>query len=68
MLESVTEYYRVLQSITEYCKVLQSITETNLAHLLGPIFGLVFLRTENLWNYVRMPSTPKSVKTEMKSR
>ena len=41
-LQSITEYYRVLQSITEYYKVLQSITETNLAHLLGPIFGLVF--------------------------
>ena len=51
MLQSITEYYRVLQSIAEYCTVLQSITEyykvlqciikTNLAHLLGPIFGLV---------------------------
>ena len=42
MLESVTEYNRVLQSITEYHRVLQSLTKTNLAHLLGPIFGLVF--------------------------
>ena len=44
VLHSVTEYYRVLQSITEYYRVLQSITsitKTNLAHLLGPIFGLV---------------------------
>ena len=38
MLQSVTEYYRVLQSVTECYRVLQSI---NLAHLLGPIFGLV---------------------------
>ena len=30
------------QSITKYKKVLQSITSTNIAHLLGPIFGLVF--------------------------
>ena len=37
-----TKYYKVLQSITKYYKVLQSITKTNLAHLLGPIFGLVF--------------------------
>ena len=51
MLKSVTEYYRVLQSIPEYYKVLQSIakyykvllsmTKTNLAHLLGPSFGLL---------------------------
>ena len=43
MLQGVTEYYRVLQSITEYYKELQSITKTktNLAHLLGPTFGLV---------------------------
>ena len=42
--QSITEYYRLLQSITEYYRVLQSIesiTKTNLAHLLGPIFGLV---------------------------
>ena len=32
-----------MQSITEYYyRVLQSITKTNLAHLLRPIFGLVF--------------------------
>ena len=42
VLQNITEYYRVLQSITEYYKVLQSITKTNLAHLLGPIFGLVY--------------------------
>ena len=28
--------------MTEYYRVLQSITETNLAHLLWPIFGLVY--------------------------
>ena len=44
LTDSITEYYRVLQSITEYYRVLQSITETNLAHLLGPTFGLVFNR------------------------
>ena len=53
VLQSITEYCRVLQSIAEYCRVLQSITEyykvlqciikTNLAHLLGPIFGLVLI-------------------------
>ena len=49
VLQSVTECYRVLegyrvfQSITGYYKVLQSITKTNLAHLLGPLFGLFFL-------------------------
>ena len=44
VLQSITEYYRVVQSITEYYyRVLQSITKTNLAHLLGPIFGLVFI-------------------------
>ena len=32
----------MLESITEYYRVLQSITKTNLAHLLRPIFGLVF--------------------------
>ena len=42
--KSIIEYYRVLQSITEYYRVLQSITKTNLADLLGPIFGLVLLR------------------------
>ena len=44
MLQSITECCRVLQSITEYYRVLQSITEyyrVFLAHLLGPIFGLV---------------------------
>ena len=55
VLQSVTECYRVLQSITEYnralqyCRVLQSITKTNLAHLLGPFFGLVYIElSENM--------------------
>ena len=46
MLQSVIEYYRVLQSIAEYYRVLQNVTEyyrVFLAHLLGPIFGLVLL-------------------------
>ena len=46
VLQSITEYYRVLQSVTECYRVLQSVTEccrVFLAHLLGPIFGLVFL-------------------------
>ena len=55
MLQSITELYRVLQGIAENYRVLQSVTEcyrvlqsttktnTNLAHLLGPIFGLVYL-------------------------
>ena len=42
MLQCVTECY--IQSIKEYKRVLQKITEyyrVFLAHLLGPIFGLV---------------------------
>ena len=42
--QNVTKCYRVLQSDTEYYRVLQNITEYYrgfLAHLLGPIFGLV---------------------------
>ena len=52
VLQSVTEYYRVLQSITEYYRVLQNITEyyrVFLAHLLGPLFGLVLLLFANLF-------------------
>ena len=44
MLQSF--FFRVLQSVTEYCKVMQSTTEyyrVFLAHLLGPIFGLVLV-------------------------
>ena len=44
VLESVTKCYRVLQSVTECYRVLQSVTECYrvfLAHLLGPISGLV---------------------------
>ena len=47
MLQSVIEYYRVLQSIAKYYRVLQKIAEyyrVFLAHLLGPIFGLVGFR------------------------
>ena len=46
VLQSITECYRVLQSIAKYYKVLQSITKTNLAHLLGPILGLL------MWFYI----------------
>ena len=51
VLLSITEYYRVSQSIAKYYKVLQriqSITKTkkNLLHLIGPIFGLVFIGLE----------------------
>ena len=51
MLQSVTDCYRVLQSVTECYRVLQSVTVLEsvtecyrvfLAHLLGPISGLVF--------------------------
>ena len=38
MLQSITEYYRVLQSVTECYRVF-------LAHLLGPIFGLVCVKS-----------------------
>ena len=48
VLESSLECYRVLQSITDYYKVLQSITKTNLAHLLRPIFGLVYPKVATL--------------------
>ena len=49
MLQSVIEYYRVLQSIAKYYRVLQNIIEyyrVFLAHLLGPIFGLVSITGE----------------------
>ena len=51
VLQSITEHYRALQSITKYYKVLQGIqsfttTKTNLAHPIGPIFGLVFIGPE----------------------
>ena len=45
-IKSITVCYRVLQSVTECYRVLQSVTEyyrVFLAHLLGPIFGLVLL-------------------------
>ena len=50
VLHSITEYYTVLESITEYYRLLQSITKTNLAHLLGPIFGLVFVKPYSIHN------------------
>ena len=55
VVQSSTEYYRVLQSSTEYYRVLQNVTDCYrlkqsiaeyyrvfLAHLLGPIFGLIY--------------------------
>ena len=66
MLESVTECYRVLQSITENSRVLQNIKEyyrVFLAHLLGPISGLVSFTIDLLvsggqgqWSYYWMRS------------
>ena len=41
VVQSITKYYRVSQSVKECHRVSQSITKTNLAHLLGPIFGFV---------------------------
>ena len=38
-------------SITKYYKVAQSITKANLAHLLGPIFGLVCHELESVAKY-----------------
>ena len=49
-LQSITRYQRVLQNITKYYIVLQSIKKTNLAHLLGPIFGLVFSFREEVFH------------------
>ena len=46
VLQSVIECYRMLQSVTECYSMLQSVTECYrvfLAHLLGPISGLVIL-------------------------
>ena len=58
-VRSVTECYRVLQSITEYNRVSENITEyyrVFLAHLLGPIFGLVLLLVvRRLAHFVRVP-------------
>ena len=48
MLQSVTECYKALQSVTECYRVLQSVKECYrvfLAHLLGPISGLVMIDT-----------------------
>ena len=44
MLQSGAECYRVIESVAECYRVIQSITKTYIAHLLGPIFGLVLLR------------------------
>ena len=44
VVKGVTQCYRVLQGVAEYHRVLQNITEhyrVFLAHILGPIFGLV---------------------------
>ena len=47
MLQSITEYSRVIQNITEHYRVF-------LAHLLGPISGLVFLDLTGLnWSILR---------------
>ena len=55
MLQSITQYYIVLlQSVTECYRVLESITKTNLAHLLGPIFGLVYFGQIHFYFYVVM--------------
>ena len=46
MFQSFTECCRILQNVSECYRVLQSVTEyyrVFLAHLLGPIFGLVLL-------------------------
>ena len=46
----------MLQSVAECCRVLQSVTEcfrVFLAHLLGPIFGLVFALTSNMLCAIR---------------
>ena len=48
MQQSVTECDRVFQSISEYYKVIESVAEyyeVFLAHLLGPIFGLIIVGT-----------------------
>ena len=46
MLQSITEYSRVIQNITEHYRVF-------LAHLLGPISGLVFI-------YEKVSDVPES--------
>ena len=54
VLQSVTEYYRVLQSVREYYRVLQSIIEfyrVFLAHLLGPVFGLVLFTKGTFFHF-----------------
>ena len=51
VLQSFTECYRVLQSVTECYRVLQSVTDCYwvfLAHLLGPILGLVIYNHQHL--------------------
>ena len=46
----------MLQSVTKYYKILQSITKTNVAHQLGPIFGLVLIMTGWPGQYVGLKS------------
>ena len=66
LLQTVTEQHRVIESITDNCRVLQNVIECYsrvlqsvtecyrvfLAHLLGPIFGLVLYMKQ----VIRMPS------------
>ena len=45
-----------MQSIAEYCRVLRSVTECYrvfLTHPLGPIFGLVLMKTLSNWQFVQ---------------
>ena len=64
VLESVTECYRVLQSITENSRVLQNIKEyyrVFLAHLLGPISGLVYTPPDPVIKVILHCSSPSNV-------
>ena len=66
MLQIIAEYYRVLQNITEYCRVF-------VAHLLGPIFGLVQVNPSSGSGNLGMttfqlvlPSVPRFVATKIR--
>ena len=53
MLQIITKYYRALQNITEYYRVF-------LAHLLGPIFWLVFVQAALKFEYIIQYARPRN--------
>ena len=63
VLQNVTECNRMLLIVTECYRVLQSNTKTNLAHLLGPIFGLVNVVPLNFRRVLEMDQERERVRS-----